>query len=77
MPCGATTAHPTAPTILPPSTKQADTPAPSDLGSADPLPGMPPVPDPGDIYDAAAAGMMSDVAKAARPLVYVPHTKSG
>jgi DNA-binding beta-propeller fold protein YncE len=74
--CTPATAHPTGSTILPPSTEQADTPTPS-LGSADPLPGMPPVPDPRDIYAAAAAGMLSDVAKAARPLVYVPHTKSG
>src|SRR4051794_14834650 len=75
--CTPATAHPTGSTILPPSTEQADTPTPSNLGSADPLPGMPPVPDPRDIYAAAAAGMVSDVAKAARPLVYVPHTKSG
>ncbi|MFC4951108.1 YncE family protein [Pseudonocardia sp. GCM10023141] len=30
-----------------------------------------------NIYAAAGAGMLSDAAKAALPLVYVPHTKSG
>lgn len=41
------------------------------------LPGMPPVPDPHDVYAAAGAGMLSEAAKAAKPLVYVPHTRSG
>ena len=40
------------------------------------LPGMPPVTDPHDVYAAAGANMLSDAAKAATPLVYVPHTKS-
>ena len=34
---------------------------------------MPPVTDPGDVYAAAGAGMLSPAAQAARPLVYVPH----
>jgi DNA-binding beta-propeller fold protein YncE len=37
---------------------------------------MPPVADPHNVYGAAGANMLSDVAKAAKPLVYVPHTKS-
>ena len=41
------------------------------------LPGMPPVTDPHDIYADAGAGMLSAVAKTAKPLVYVPHTKTG
>jgi DNA-binding beta-propeller fold protein YncE len=41
------------------------------------LPGMPPVTDPRDVYANARAGMLSDAARAALPLVYVPHTKSG
>lgn len=41
------------------------------------LPGMPPVTDPHDVYAAAGAGMLSDAVKAATPLVYVPHTKTG
>jgi DNA-binding beta-propeller fold protein YncE len=44
--------------------------------AANGLPGMPPVTDPHNVYAAAGAGKMSDAAKAAKPLVYVPHTKS-
>jgi len=40
---------------------------------AHPLPGMPPVPDPCDVYSADAAGDLSATARAARPLVYVPN----
>ena len=40
------------------------------------LPGMPPVTDPHNVYAAAGAGMLSPAARAAKPLVYVPHTKS-
>ncbi|MEN3300827.1 YncE family protein [Pseudonocardia sp.] len=44
---------------------------------ADPgLPGMAPVPDPHNVYAGAGANMLSDVARTAKPLVYVPHTKS-
>ncbi|MFC4949270.1 YncE family protein [Pseudonocardia sp. GCM10023141] len=54
-------------------------PTAAGLGSSVPggLPGMPPVTDPHNIYAAAGAGMLGDVAKATRPLVYVPHSKSG
>jgi DNA-binding beta-propeller fold protein YncE len=41
------------------------------------LPGMPPVADPHNVYASAAANMLSPVAAAARPLVYVPHNASG
>jgi DNA-binding beta-propeller fold protein YncE len=34
---------------------------------------MPPVTDPGNVYAAAGAGMLGRAARAARPLVYVPH----
>jgi YVTN family beta-propeller protein len=37
---------------------------------------MPPVRDPGNIYADAAAGMLDSVARRARPLVYVPDSKS-
>ncbi|MDT7580410.1 MAG: hypothetical protein QOK35_1674, partial [Pseudonocardiales bacterium] len=37
---------------------------------------MPPVTDPHNVYGAAGANMLSDAATAAKPLVYVPHTKS-
>lgn len=42
-----------------------------------PLPGMPPVTDPHNVYAHAGAGMLNATARAAKPLVYVPHTKSG
>jgi YVTN family beta-propeller protein len=38
---------------------------------------MPPVTDARNVYADAGANMLSDAAKAAKPLVYVPHTKSG
>jgi YVTN family beta-propeller protein len=40
------------------------------------LPGMPPVTDAHNVYAAAGAGLLSPAAREARPLVYVPHTKS-
>jgi YVTN family beta-propeller protein len=40
------------------------------------LPGMPPVRDPANIYADAGAGMLDSVARRARPLVYVPDSKS-
>jgi len=42
----------------------------------DVLPGMPAVTDPHNVYAAAGAGMLSEAARAAKSLVYVPHTKS-
>jgi DNA-binding beta-propeller fold protein YncE len=42
---------------------------------AGPLPGTPPVADPANVY--AATGTLSDVVRSAKPLVYVPHTRSG
>jgi YVTN family beta-propeller protein len=53
-------------------------PAPAAAGPVpDGLQGMPPVTDPHNVYAAAGAGMLSDAARAAKPLVYVPHTKTG
>src|SRR4051794_22450703 len=43
----------------------------------DVLPGMPPVTDPANVYSDAGAGMLSPAAQAARPMVYVPHNRSG
>jgi DNA-binding beta-propeller fold protein YncE len=37
------------------------------------FPGMPPVTDPSNVYAAAGAGMLSPAARAAKPMVYVPH----
>ena len=44
--------------------------------STAPLPGMPPVRDPTNIYADAGAGMLDSVARRARPLVYVPDSKA-
>jgi YVTN family beta-propeller protein len=55
----------------------APAPAPASAPVAGTLPGMPPVHDPHNVYADAGANMLSDAAKAAKPLVYVPHTKSG
>ena len=41
------------------------------------LPGMPVLVDPHNVYAAAGAGMLSAVVRGDRPLVYVPHAKSG
>jgi DNA-binding beta-propeller fold protein YncE len=75
---GCTAAAPTvAPTAaaLPPVLPAAQ---PVVAPSADvPLPGMPPVVDPHNVDASAGAGMLSAAAKAAKPLVYVPHTKTG
>jgi DNA-binding beta-propeller fold protein YncE len=59
-----------------PAPVPAATPAPA-VPTFSPLPGMPPVRDAHDVYADAGAGMLSDAAKAARPMVYVPHTKTG
>ncbi|MBV9314479.1 MAG: SMP-30/gluconolactonase/LRE family protein [Pseudonocardia sp.] len=41
------------------------------------LPGMPELHDARNVYSDAGANMLNDVTRAAKPLVYVPHTKSG
>jgi len=41
------------------------------------LPGMPPVSDPHNIYADAGPNMLSPAVATAKPLVYVPHTRSG
>ena len=70
-----------------PAAESAAAPAPAAAGDpplsglatppAGPLPGMPAVADPHNVYAAAGAGMLAEPARAARPLVYVPHTRSG
>jgi YVTN family beta-propeller protein len=70
-----------------PAAESATAPAPAAAGDpplsglatppAGPLPGMPAVTDPHNVYAAAGAGMLAEPARAARPLVYVPHTRSG
>jgi DNA-binding beta-propeller fold protein YncE len=72
-----------APAGTPTGSPAAEAPAaasPAGASSAvtsDPLPGMPPVSDPHNVYSDAGANMLNDVTRAAKPLVYVPHTKSG
>jgi YVTN family beta-propeller protein len=42
----------------------------------DPVPGMPPVPDPKNLYSETTAGKLSDAVAGHRELVYVPHVQS-
>jgi DNA-binding beta-propeller fold protein YncE len=67
-------AAPSAGSSAAPDTGVAE-PAPGPV--VDPLPGMPPVRDPHNVYADAGANMLNDVTRTAKPLVYVPHTKSG
>lgn len=60
-----------------PAAPAAPPPDPSPAATVDGLPGMPPVTDPHNVYAAADAGMLANAVKDAKPLVYVPHTKSG
>lgn len=60
-----------APATAPPLSGLAEPPAAASLA------GMPAVTDPRNVYAAAGAGMLAEPARAATPLVYVPHTKSG
>ena len=66
-----------APAVTPAA---APTPAPGPapvVPTVSGLPGMPPVRDAHNVYADAGPGMLSEAAKAARPMVYVPHTKTG
>ncbi len=53
------------------------TSAPAHVVTSDGLPGMPPVTDPHNVYAAAGANALSAIARAAKPLVYVPHNDAG
>jgi DNA-binding beta-propeller fold protein YncE len=64
---GSMSAPPSASSSPPPSV------APPAGALAHQLPGMPPVTDASNVYAAAGAGMLSAAARAAKPLVYVPH----
>ncbi|HEY0807075.1 MAG TPA: YncE family protein, partial [Pseudonocardiaceae bacterium] len=69
--CSTTSAQ-TAP---PPTTTTSA--APTTTVAATGLPGMPPVTDPHNVYAAAGVGMLTPAARAAKPLVYVPHNGTG
>lgn len=61
----------------PPSTAGTPSGSPQTVQNADsPLPGMPPVTDPSDIYAADRPGMLSPVVQGDRNLVYVPNSLS-
>jgi DNA-binding beta-propeller fold protein YncE len=77
--CGPSAAPPAAPEPAAPPTAPPALPAEAPVAASTPdgLPGMPPVTDPHNVYADAGAGALSAAAQAAKPLVYVPHTKSG
>ncbi|MCE7003633.1 beta-propeller fold lactonase family protein [Kibdelosporangium philippinense] len=60
-----------------PMTNLPSEPNPSAPALGDQLPGMPPVTDPKNIDAAAGTGMLLPAVAADKPLVYVPHNKSG
>jgi YVTN family beta-propeller protein len=60
------------PTVSAPPSESA---APANVEN--PLPGMPPVTDPRNVYAEAGAGRVIPAAAGDRPLVYVPHSGSG
>jgi DNA-binding beta-propeller fold protein YncE len=66
-------ATPPPPTLPAPTTTTA---APT-TAAVDGLPGMPPVTDPHNVYASAGVGMLTPAARAAKPLVYVPHNGTG
>ena len=51
--------------------------APPPPALTNPLPGMPPVTDPHNVYASAGAGQLAAAVAGDNPLVYVPHSKSG
>jgi DNA-binding beta-propeller fold protein YncE len=60
------------PTVSAPPSESA---APANVEN--PLPGMPPVTDPHNVYAEAGAGKVIPAVAGDRPLVYVPHSRSG
>jgi YVTN family beta-propeller protein len=75
--CTALTAYGTGEAAPAPEPPEPPAAPPVTAPAVDVLPGMPPVSDPHNVYADAGTDMLSDAAKAAKPLVYVPHTKSG
>ena len=72
----ASTASRAASPAASPAAAGTPTPPPADASVANLLPGMPPLTDPTNVYAADGPGDLSPVARQARPLIYVPHTKS-
>ncbi len=73
--CSGPAAPPPAPSATP-ATTASGTASPAAAAGAG-LPGMPAVPDAHDVYADAGANMLSAAVKDAKPLVYVPHTRTG
>ena len=74
------TACSSTPPAAPPSHVDTPTGAPSATTAPaviDPLPGMPAVTDPHNVYASAGAGQLAPAVAGDKPLVYVPHSKSG
>jgi len=72
-----TESHPRATARAPVQTRsggQKAGPSPDCHAVTDPLPGMPAVTDPCNIYAADGAGDLSPVTQSARPLIYVPNS---
>jgi DNA-binding beta-propeller fold protein YncE len=74
---GAVLAGCSAGTSAPVTSPTPRTSAPAHVVTSDGLPGMPPVTDPHNVYAAAGADALSATARAAKPLVYVPHNDAG
>lgn len=67
-----------APTSVAAPTRLMSAPEPAAAPAAPAgLPGMPPVPDPHNVYADAGPDMLSPAVSGARPLVYVPHNDTG
>jgi DNA-binding beta-propeller fold protein YncE len=60
-----------------PTSASGPAPVPAATPASTGLSGMPPVTDPHNVYASAGANMLADAVKSAKPLVYVPETKSG
>ena len=72
----ASTASRAASPAASPAAAGTPTPPLADASVANLLPGMPPLTDPTNVYAADRPGDLSPVARQARPLIYVPDTKS-
>ncbi len=70
-------ATPPSSAVAPVTTAEPAGPPPAAAPAVDVLPGMPPVPDPTNLYSEAGAGMLGDVARRSKAYAYVPHSKSG
>jgi len=75
-PVAASSAAAPPSTAAPPTSTGLETDAAATSQSTDPLPGMPPVDNPANIYSDAGAGMLSAAVRDDPPLIYVPNSNS-